>query len=127
MLPSSEILCQEALPALIGNSLFWSSSRDMREGNAGRCPAPLAVSLHQSTSFLASRLLNVNQYPCLCMIVHHGSQQTVQLKLDRYSGTQRGFSRLRSINTTYCLDPDEYLAEIINGIQHADQTLEHNR
>lgn len=28
---------------------------------------------------------------------------------------------------SYCLDPDEFLAEIINGVQHADEVLQYNR
>jgi hypothetical protein len=37
-------------------------------------------------SFLAINLLNANVFPCFCIIAHHGSQQNVQLKLERYSG-----------------------------------------
>jgi len=36
--------------------------------------------------FLASRSLHANLFPCFCIVAHHGSQQTVQLKLDRYHG-----------------------------------------
>ncbi|CAF0850601.1 unnamed protein product [Rotaria sp. Silwood1] len=86
-----EVLCGEALQLTIGNNFVWSTSRDTQEG------------------VNAARLLNADLFPCFCIIVHHGSQQTVQLKLERYA------------------DPDECLAEIINGIQHADQTLQYNR
>lgn len=86
-----EVLCQEAVRTTIGNNLLWSASRDIQEGAQ------------------AAELLSANRFPCLCIIAHHGSQQTIQLKLDHYT------------------DADECVAEIINGAQHADQTLEHNR
>jgi FAS-associated factor 2 len=57
----------------------------------------------------ASRLLHTNSFPCFCIIAHQGSQQTVQLKLDHYIGA------------------DEFLAEVMNGVQHADQILQYNR
>ncbi|UJR30964.1 hypothetical protein I4U23_018476 [Adineta vaga] len=86
-----EVLCEDALRVTIGDNLIWSASRDTQEGAQ------------------ASRLLHTNSFPCLCIVAHHGSQQTVQLKLDRYT------------------DADEFLAEVINGVQHADQTLQYNR
>jgi hypothetical protein len=39
-------------------------------------------------NYLASRLLTANVFPCFCIISHQGSQQTVQLKLERYAGKQ---------------------------------------
>ncbi|CAF2174660.1 unnamed protein product [Rotaria magnacalcarata] len=86
-----EVLCQEALETIIGNSLVWSSSRDTQEG------------------LNASKFLNVHVYPCLCIIAHHGSQQTVQFKLEQYTNS------------------DECLAQIFNAVENANQTLQHNR
>ncbi|CAF3650727.1 unnamed protein product [Adineta steineri] len=88
---SREVLCEDALRSTIGDNLLWSASRDTQEGAQ------------------VSRLLHTNSFPCFCIIAHRGSQQTVQLKLDRYT------------------DADEFLAEVINGVQHADQTLQFNR
>lgn len=62
------MLCEDALRSTIGDNLLWSASRDTQEGA------------------LASRLLHTNAYPCFCIIAHQGSQQTVQLKHDRYTG-----------------------------------------
>ncbi|CAF0941465.1 unnamed protein product [Rotaria sp. Silwood1] len=86
-----EVLCEDALRSTIGTHLLWSASIDTQEGAQ------------------ASRSLRANSFPCFCIIAHHGSQQIVQLKLDRY---------------TYA---DEFLAEIINGVQHADEALQYNR
>ncbi|CAF0811906.1 unnamed protein product [Rotaria sordida] len=86
-----EVLCGDALQSTVAGNLLWSTSRDTQEG------------------IDATRLLNARSFPCFCIIVHHGSQQTVQLKLERYT------------------DADECLAEIIYGVQHADQTLQYNR
>ena len=75
---------------------------------------------------LASRLLNARVFPCLCIVAHHGSQQTVQLRLDHYTGT--GVRTIPGLHFEGVrLDADECLAEIINGVQHADQTLQYNR
>ncbi|CAF0853207.1 unnamed protein product [Adineta ricciae] len=86
-----EVLCEDALRTIIGDNILWSASRDTQEGAQ------------------ASRLLHTNSFPCVCIVAHHGSQQTVQLKLDRYT------------------DASEFLAELINGVQNADQTLQYNR
>jgi len=88
---SREVLCGDVLRLTIGDHLLWSASRDTQEGAQ------------------ASRLLHTNSFPCFCIVAHHGSQQTVVLKHDRYT------------------DADEFLAEIINGVQNADQTLQYNR
>jgi len=84
----SEVLCQEALQTTIGNNLLWSTSRDTQEGIQGEFLF-LFFSFLNNISFknhLANTLLNANLFPCFCIIAHHGSQQTVQLKLDRYTG-----------------------------------------
>ncbi|CAF1399884.1 unnamed protein product [Adineta steineri] len=86
-----EVLCRDAIQLTVGDNLFWSTSLDTQEGAA------------------ASRLLTANFYPCLCIIAHHGSQQTIQFKLDRYT------------------DCDQCLAEIINAVENANQTLQYNR
>jgi hypothetical protein len=75
---------------------------------------------------LANSLLNANLFPCFCIIAHHGSQQTVQLKLERYTGKKN--LKIKQFGIFFFnLDPDECLAEIINAVQHADQTLQYNR
>ncbi|CAF3069794.1 unnamed protein product [Rotaria sp. Silwood2] len=89
--PVVEVLCEDALRLTIGPHLLWSTSNDTQEGAQ------------------ASRQLRANSFPCFCIIAHHGSQQIVQLKLDRYNYA------------------DEFLAEIINGVQHADDALQYNR
>lgn len=86
-----EVLTQDAIRSTIGDNFLWSASVDTQEGA------------------LASRSLHTNSFPCFCIVAHHGSQQTVQLKLDRYN------------------EADEFLAEIIDGVQRADQTLQYNR
>ncbi|CAF3630180.1 unnamed protein product [Rotaria sordida] len=86
-----EVLCEEVLRTTIGSNLLWSASSDTQEG------------------VQASRSLRAYSFPCFCIVAHHGSQQIVQLKLDRYT------------------DADEFLAEIINGVQHADEALQYNR
>ena len=75
---------------------------------------------------LAIRLLNARVFPCFCIVAHHGSQQTVQLRLDHYTGTDDRTRRVEAL-ARFRLDADECLAEIINGVQHADQTLQYNR
>lgn len=86
-----EVLTQDAIRSTIGDNLLWSASIDTQEGA------------------LASRSLHANLFPCFCIVAHHGSQQTVQLKLDRY------------------YEADEFLAEVIDGVQRADQALQYNR
>lgn len=52
----------------------------------------------------------------------------IQLKLDSYTG-RRTFVELSRFErvSRLCLGADEFLAEVINGVQHADQTLQYNR
>jgi hypothetical protein len=79
-----------------------------------------------SKNHLAIRLLNANVFPCFCIIAHHGSQRTVQLKVERYTGKKE--LRNKIIRQWYFnLDPDEFLAGVINAVQQADQTLQYNR
>ena len=81
------MLCQEALQLTIGNHLVWSASRDTQEGVQGEFVFRSKVI--DTRDLLAVNLLNINFFPCLCIIAHHGSQQTVQLQLDRYNGEKR--------------------------------------
>ncbi|CAF1137917.1 unnamed protein product [Didymodactylos carnosus] len=86
-----EVLCEEAIQNIIGNNLLWSASSDTQEGRD------------------AIRFLHCNAYPCLCIIAHEASRQTVQLQLEAYN------------------DADECLAAIFDGVQNAEHVLEHNR
>ncbi|CAF0794463.1 unnamed protein product [Didymodactylos carnosus] len=86
-----EVLCEDTIQTIIGNNLLWSASSDTQEGR------------------IASRILHCTAHPCLCIIAHHGSQQTVQLKLQRYNGA------------------DECIAAVFDGVQNAEHVLQHNR
>ncbi|CAF4359354.1 unnamed protein product, partial [Adineta steineri] len=86
-----EVLCGDAIQVTVGDNLFWSTSRDTQEGAE------------------ASRLLTANFYPCLGIIAHYGSQQTIQFKLDLYA------------------DCDQCLAKIIDAVENANPTLQYNR
>ncbi len=74
---------------------------------------------------LASRLLHTNTYPCFSIVAHQGSQQTVQLKLDRYTGIRNSLLEEKLI--AFFKGPDEFLAEVINAVEHADQILQYDR
>lgn len=84
MLLFSEVLCQEALQATIGDNLLWSSSRDTQEGVKGKSFTQFAF--YFFIRCLAVELLNATKFPYLCIVAHHGSQQTIQFQYDRYTG-----------------------------------------
>jgi hypothetical protein len=87
----------------------------------------LFISFCKFSFFSASRLLHTNSFPCFCIIAHQGSQQTVQLKLDHYTGKRKILSPEKIFGIKIVLGADEFLAEVINGVQHADQILQYNR
>ena len=68
-------------------------------------------------------------FPCIFILAHHDSQPKVQFKLSHYSGKTRNYFLFLSIFRwkIFLLDSDECLAEILNGVQIADQTLQFNR
>ena len=76
------------MQSTIGNNLLWTASRDTQEGVQGEFLFSFSFSSIKWSPMndLASRILTANVFPCFCIIAHHGSQQTVQLKLDRYTG-----------------------------------------
>lgn len=79
------MFCQEALQLIVGNNLVWSTSRDTHEGNQGVSLFHLFYMMFME-NLLAIQRLHVTFFPCLCIIAHQGSQQTMQLQLDRYTG-----------------------------------------
>lgn len=123
-----EVLCQEALRSIVGDNFLWSASSDTAEGALGEGSS---ISKEKSASWfstLANRMLHNSTFPCIFILAHHDSQAKVQFKSSHYSGKTRNFLFQSMCRWKWFLsDSDECLAEILNGVQIADRTLQFNR